>query len=441
MSSFDLLKNSICFENLKDIYYHKVRPKAVAGLDKVDKYKFDKIAENEFQIIERKVLNGKYKFTRYKKVFISKGEGKNPRVINIPTIRDKIVLTILNNCFNKIYNNSNCSKLPHLIINDMKDTIDSQKYNYFIKYDIKSFYASIKHSILMRKIRYKVRNASFLNVIYNAITNDGIEFPIKKLNKKTVRKEGIPEGLSISNSLANIYLISLDEKMMNLPNIKYNRYVDDIMIICNYEEKEEIDLLVRKEVCKKLKLELNQKCDEGFINENDFEYLGYRFEKEILSVRKSSRYKLENSIEILLAKYRLSEIQNEELLQWKLNLKISGCIYKDKKYGWMFFYSQINDMKILSQIDWLVLKLLKRYKINIKPKKFKRTYYEIKNNLHNTKYIINFDNYSFEQKKDVLKRIYKRNIEGLKPAQINDLFESIIFKDIALLEEDIQHFS
>ena len=441
MSSFCLLEDSICLENLRNVYYHNIRPKAMAGLDKVDKYKFDKIAENEFQIIERKILNNKYKFTRYKKILISKGEGKNPRVINIPTIRDKIVLTVLNSCFNKIYGNSNCSKLPQLIINDIKNAIDSQQYNYFIKYDIKSFYASIKHDILMKKIRYKIRNNLFLNIIYNAIINDGIEFPIKNQTKRGIRKKGIPEGLSISNSLANIYLMSLDKKMMSISNIKYHRYVDDILIMCDYDEKEEIDLLVRKEVCKKLKLELNQKCEEGYIAENGFEYLGYRFESNNLSVRKSSRYKLENSLEILLAKYKLSETQNEELLKWKLNLKISGCIYKNRKYGWMFFYSQINDMKILSQLDWLVLKLLKRYSIDIKTKKFKRTYYEIKNNLHNTKYIINFDNYSFEKKKDILKKIYRRNIEGLNIEQINDLFENVIFKDIALLEQDVQNFS
>lgn len=441
MSSFDLLCKSVSFEELQKIYYLKVRPKAVAGLDKVDKYKFDKILENEFEIIERKVKRGKYSFTRYKKILISKGEGKNPRVINIPTIRDKIVLASINSCFNTIYDNTNCSKLPHIIINNIKESIDSQQYNYFIKYDIKSFYASINHDILRKKLKYKIRNNLFLNVIFNAITNDGIVFPIKKLNKKIIRNMGIPEGLSISNSLANVYLMALDKKMNSISSIKYYRYVDDILILCNVDEQEKINSLVKKEVCKKLKLELNQKCDKGFIDKNAFEYLGYHFDNDILSVRESSRYKLENSIELLMAKYKLSENKNIELLEWKLNLKISGCIYKNKKYGWLFFYSQINDKKILSQLDWFILKLLNRYNIDFKPKRFKKTYYEIRNNLHNTKYIINFDNYSMVQKKDILTKIYKKNIKNFNDKQIDDLFENIIFKDIALLEEDIQHFS
>ncbi len=441
MSSFDLLSSSVSFEKLEKIYYLRVRPKAVAGLDKIDKYKFDKILGNEFKIIERKVLSGKYTFTRYKKILISKGEGKNPRVINIPTIRDKMVLAVLNDCFNYIYDKNNCSKLPQLIIDNIKNAIDSQQYNYFIKYDIQSFYASINHDILIKKLKYKIRSASFLNIILNAIENDGIVFPIKKTTKRTIRDVGIPEGLSISNSLANIYLMALDKKISEISGIKYYRYVDDILILCNLEEKEKINLLVRKELCKKLKLELNKKCDEGCINENAFEYLGYHFEKDKLSVRKSSRYKLENSIEVLMARYKLSESQNKELLEWKLNLKISGCIYKNKKYGWLFFYSQINDKKLLSQLDWFVLKLLNRYNIDVIPKKFKKTYYEIRNNLHNTKYIINFDNYSIAQKKDILTRVYKKNIENFKEKQIDDLFENIIFKDIALLEEDIQHFS
>lgn len=441
MSSFDLLSSSVSFENLEKIYYLKVRPNAVAGLDKIDKYKFDKILKNEFKVIERKVLSGKYTFTRYKKILISKGEGKNPRVINIPTIRDKVVLAVLNNCFNCIYDKNNCSKLPQLIIDNIKKDIDSQQYNYFIKYDIKSFYASINHDILIKKLKYKIRSAPFLNIILNAVENDGIVFPINKICKKTIRNIGIPEGLSISNSLANIYLMTLDKKMSGISGVKYYRYVDDILILCNLDEKKQINSLVRNELCKKLKLELNQKCDDGCINECAFEYLGYHFEKDKLSVRKSSRYKLENSIEVLMARYKLSESQNKELLEWKLNLKITGCIYKNKKYGWLFFYSQINDKKLLSQLDWLVLKLISRYNVNINPKKFKKTYYEIRNNLHNTKYIINFDNYSILQKKDILTRVYKKNIDYFDDNQINDLFENIIFKDIALLEEDIQHFS
>lgn len=439
MSSYNIIKDSLC-TNLLD-YYYKIRPKAIAGLDKIDKYKFDEIKDKEFEIIEKKVLNGEYHFTRYKKILINKGENKYPRVINIPTIRDKIVLAVLNDCLNKIYNKKNCSQLPHLIIDDIKSEVDSNKYDYFIKYDIKTFYTSINHDILMRKIRYKIRNKNILHLISSAITNDGLIFPIKKSFKKEKRIRGVPEGLSISNSLANIYLMSLDKKMKSIPKIKYFRYVDDIIILCNKNIKYDIDLIIKKEVSYKLKLEFNKKCIQGSLSENGFEYLGYYFKNQLLSVRESSRLKLENSIESLLSKYKFAETKNEELLLWKINLKISGCIYKNKKYGWIFFYSQINDMKLLAQLDWFVLKLLKRQKINIKPKKFKKTYYEIRNNLHNTKYIIKLDDYTFEDKKYLLEKIYKRNIGNLDEKQINDIFENIIFKDIASLEEDIQHFS
>ena len=71
MSSYNLLKKAFSLDNLNYTYYHKIRPKAVAGLDKIDKYKFDEIKEDEFKTINRKVLNGKYNFTRYKKVLIN----------------------------------------------------------------------------------------------------------------------------------------------------------------------------------------------------------------------------------------------------------------------------------------------------------------------------------------------------------------------------------
>lgn len=441
MSSYSILCSSIANKNLKEIYYRKIRVKAVAGIDRINSSKFDDILEEEVNTIIRKVLKGNYKFTRYKELLISKGKDKEPRVISIPTIRDRIVLSALNDCLNSIYEKDNCSKLPHVIINEIKDAVNNNSYDYFIKYDVKNFYPSINQDILMKKIRRKIRNEQFLKLIIEAITTGTVSINGVKSNQKN--EKGVPQGLSISNSLANVYLNSLDKKMKDYPNIKYYRYVDDILILCNSAEKNNIDNLIKKEIKTKLKLRLNEKCDEGFINEEIFEYLGYKFNKDELTVRNSSKYKIENSIETLLSKYNSYEDKdkNEELLKWKLNLKISGCIYNSKKYGWMFFYSQIEDKKLLTHLDWLVCKLLNRYKIDIKPKKFKRTYYEIRKCVHDTNYIINFDKYSIEQKKDVLYRIYKRKTNGYTSQQIDDLFKKLLFKDISSLEEDVQHFS
>ncbi|MET3978178.1 hypothetical protein ABIB62_000746 [Mucilaginibacter sp. UYP25] len=55
---------------------------------------------------------------------------------------------------------------------------------------------------------------------------------------------GIPQGLPISATLANLYLLKFDENIFDEVVIKsngfYRRYSDDIIVICDYTQKEEI---------------------------------------------------------------------------------------------------------------------------------------------------------------------------------------------------------
>ncbi len=440
MSSYKILTSKFSSDNLEKVYYEKVRNKAIAGLDRINREKFESDLFNNLTIINYKVISTKYKFTRYKKVLVSKGENKNPRVLNIPTIRDKLVLSTLNECLNEIYNKENCSLLPHVIIDEINEAIKSNNFDYFIKYDIESFYNNINHDILLKKIHKKIRSNQMYNLIKNAIKTNGIEYPIQKKNKKIERIKGIPEGLNISNSLANIYMLNLDALMKNNKKIKYFRYIDDILILCKKEDLTDIEKIINKAI-KKLKLNFNDKSAKGKIGIDNFNYLGYSFRKNCITVREKSKYKIENSIEKLLTKHKYSKDKNIELLIWRLNLKITGCIYKNKKYGWLFFFSQIDDLVLLSQLDCLVIKLLQRYNITAITKKFKRTYYEIRKNLHNNNYIPNFDEYTITDKRKVLESVYNIDLNGMSDKKVEDEFEKVVFQDISLLEKDIQEFS
>lgn len=66
-----------------------------------------------------------------------------------------------------------------------------------------------------------------------------------------------------------------------------------------------------------------------------------------------SKAKNESSLEELFRK-RKNQVVVQALFIWRLNLRISGCILESKKYGWLFYYSQMSDLKILFQLDWLI---------------------------------------------------------------------------------------
>ena len=440
MSSYDILCDKFSYNSLQELYHKKFFNKTNPGLDHITSIKFECELEDNLNLIIRKIMSGTYKFTRYKKVLISKGENKNPRVINIPTIRDKLVLSSLNECLNDIYQKSNCSKLPHSIISEICNIIDSGRYDMFMKFDISSFYSNINHKKLIKKLNDKIMCSQIVDAIKCAITMGAIEVPIKDKTVTEKKKKGIPEGLSISNSLANIYLLELDQVMKKIPNIHYFRYIDDILILCNKSNWLFVKLMILKEI-RLLGLKFNNKSAIGFINKKDFSYLGYRFTDVGVTVRDSSIYKFENSFEKMFSKYKYSERPNKELLEWRLNLKITGCIFNGKKYGWLFFFSQINDLALLSRLDHLIDKLLLRYKIDFCCKRFKRTFYEIRYALHSNQYIPNFDNYTIVEKKFILEKIYKINLEDTRDETIKNEFDKVVFADISQLEKDIQNFS
>jgi len=130
-------------------------------------------------------------------------------------------------------------------------------------------------------------------------------------------------------------------------------------------------------------------------------------------------------------------------IQWKLNLKITGFILEEHKYGWLFFYSQITDMKLLFHLDDVVKKLVKRYGLEdkIRVKRFVRTYAEMRLALHETKYIPNLDNITLEEKKKLLTEIYDMDLTEKDEQKIEIYFRRIMKREIRDIERDIQNIS
>lgn len=183
----------------------------------------------------------------------------------------------------------------------------------------------------------------------------------------------------------------------------------------------------------------NDKIEMGEIT-HPFSYLGYLVCRSFTSVRRSSIYRLENSIEQLVQEsYRHSH----KYIEWKLNLKITGFILDDNKYGWVFFYSQITDTSVLHHLDWYVNIILVRYELNkeIKAKKFVRTFFEITKKLHETKYVPNISSFSIDDKKRILSEIYGEYVKNMDDSRIENSFRRIMRKEIQDIEKDVEHFS
>ena len=130
-----------------------------------------------------------------------------------------------------------------------------------------------------------------------------------KLDKE--EKKGIPQGTPLSATLANIYMIEFDAKIHEEStkfsrNAFYQRYSDDIIIICDLKDEIYFEELIRNEITKKAHLQIQESKTNiyryeltgsslkgGIVKSNNthttkqLEYLGFVFDGERVLVKSS----------------------------------------------------------------------------------------------------------------------------------------------------------
>jgi hypothetical protein len=429
-------------ENLKRIFFEHIIYSGATGLDNLDQYAFRMQLDDQLAILSRKMLAGTYKFTKYKLKLVSKGKGKMPREISIPTVRDRIAMRAMCDFISEIYDGDVEFSLPQKVIKNVKVDVNSGVYSGVIKLDVSNFYPSIKHNELRNRLGKKIRSNDIKNVLFSALTSPTVA--VSKTND-IPSERGVPQGLAISNILSAIYLLNIDKYFESLSNINYYRYVDDVMIFCDFHNAETIAIEVRKRFSRiGLKMyDPIKRPDKSTIEQlgRSFDYLGYHFYDSTISARLGSIERLKHSLVSIFTSYKHSKQKSESFLLWRLNLRITGCIFDKKAKGWLFFFSEINDENLLHTLDHYVVKLIKRFNVNIQPKKFVRTFKELSHRKYKTTYIPNFDEYTLIQKEKVLIDYFKFDTSNMSDQNLSFEFKKKISKQVKDLLVDVQNFS
>ena len=318
-------------ENLKRIFTEHVIYSGATGIDNLNQYSFRKQLDEQIKILSRKMLAGSYEFTKYRLKLVSKGRGKTPREIAIPTIRDRIALRAMCDFLSERFEDSLNLELPQNVIANVKKDVYSKKYTGCIKLDVSNFYPSVVHAELESRLKKRIKDEDVLRVIRSAISS-----PIVSISKLSDEKSehGVPQGLAVSNVLAAIYLINIDRYMNKYTNISYYRYVDDVLILCDYKEAEDIAREVISRF-QKIGLKIHDPIDapekSSISHLSDcFDYLGYQFKGDLVTARKVTVEKLRASLVAIFTSYKYSEKKSESFLLWRLNLRITGCIFENK---------------------------------------------------------------------------------------------------------------
>ncbi|MBO9875320.1 MULTISPECIES: reverse transcriptase domain-containing protein [Xanthomonas] len=441
-------------DNLIQIYSDRIVNSAAIGIDRIRAIRFGENLSDEISLIYLKVHGDKYKFTAYKEKLISKGAQSNPRQISIPTVRDRITLRALCECLGDVYPEAKL-KLPHAVIDALKANIKSGIYVEFAKIDLQKFYPSIPHKLVLSSTWNRIRKREIRSLISKAISTPTVSESRGSSNIAN-NDRGVPQGLAVSNLLAEISMLEVDKTFSAESGIWYCRYVDDILILASQGKAEEA---AEKIILRLKKMGLtahppgpNSKTKIGVLSEQ-FSFLGYVISNNQVSIRRESILRFESSIAKILTAYKhkassLANAKDQEralaYCKWKINLRITGCTFNGKRLGWVAYFSQITTTSQLRSITWTISNLLLRFKLEhkIKPKSLIKTYYELTNRgIGSGSYIPNFDALTISQKRDRLAMWIGDRVNAMSDERVERLLSIKITKAVRDLETDIAQSS
>lgn len=286
-----------------DQSYH---PKALLRLtSRLDPKKY-KLGRNRkeylatFEKINEELLKDDFEFNP----FIKSSRGGKP-VYTPSTCKDEFALRKLNDNLARVYDvrQANRSEIIEQVICLMREIIPF----FVIKLDIKSFYESIYRRELISRITedssLSYRSRQHLNLLLGT--------------RKYFNQRGLPRGLGVSATLAELYMKDFDAKVSNLPGIYfYSRYVDDIIIFCYKESDEIIDsasealppgLVFNPHKTAQFEFDKKGKCISKH-PDRQFNYLGYNFNFDRVPPKSGS------SVEVRIAPNKIDKLKNRVML-------------------------------------------------------------------------------------------------------------------------------
>jgi retron-type reverse transcriptase len=443
-------------EYLTELYSNKLSNSKAKGIDKINSFVFKDRLESEIEVINRKVSSGTYKFSPFVENLKLKGRNKAPRIISIPTLRDRIVMLSIKELLHDTFPESVNRKMPNSFIRDIKKyLIEQTGKEYFIKLDIKGFYDNIDRKLLINKLKAKDLDSRVIELISNAITTPSVPLNTNRNHYGDFMTEkGVPQGLSISNILAQIYLSEVD-KVIDKRKDFYLRYVDDILML----DKKEISYFRYDSIKKSIEdvnLILNKKKTEKGLLKDGFSFLSYKITDKGISIAdknvelfirrvagKFTWFKKGISNKANRAVWLNDDDRFKEVFIEELNETITGIISSNKNYGWLFYFSEMTDEGLLFKIDNIIRGFFSKLvpfegKPPMELKKLSRTFKVIKHK-GSKRYLCNYDNYnSVRRKRNFL--IFRGKIDPdieYSDSEIDILFQKYKKKQISKVEKDI----
>lgn len=241
--------------------------------------------EEDLQALHDMLAAGQYHTSKYHTFLVH--EPKERVISKLPYYPDRIVHHAILNILEPIWVGKMTADtyacIKHRGIHKCAENIrhilhiDHAGTRYCLKIDIRKYYPSIDHDIMMRMVERTIKDERLIGLIDEIVRS----------------AEGLPIGNYLSQYLANIYLLTFDHWVKEVLHVRYYfRYVDDMVFLANTkEELRHILESVRTYLCG-LRLQVKDNWQVFPVDARGIDYLGYVFFHDYTLLRKGMKKRI-----------------------------------------------------------------------------------------------------------------------------------------------------
>lgn len=176
--------------------------------------------------LESDVLTERFAFEGLKWISV-----RNKRALTTDRLEDALVIRKMNNNIRRAYGIRQSNRTE--LVKTAKQALSESAPKTVIRFDLKGCFESIDRNALMNQLRIDGRVSTQTIILLESL------FEKAGLRKNGSRAQGIPRGLVVSASLAEIKLRMLDRYLKSCPGTYLVlRYVDDVLVFSTTPERE-----------------------------------------------------------------------------------------------------------------------------------------------------------------------------------------------------------
>ena len=281
--TFGVLHDKVCSPEVLWVAWEQVRRnRGAAGVDgeTIDSIEARGVGQFLEQLREE-LLTQRYRPRPVRRVLIPKPDGRQ-RPLGIPGVKDRVaqgaVKIVIEPLFEASFRPGSYGFRPKRsakqAIYDIRKWV-TYGYDQIIDLDLKSYFDTIDHKLLLNLVQRRVRDPRVLRLIRRwlkvGVLNEGI------LEETVV---GSPQGAVISPLLSNIYLHPLDVYWeQEVKETKMVRYADDLVVLCRGRPAKAYMPKLRQFLTR-LRVSVNEEKTRMVVAQDGFDFLGVHFRRQ-----------------------------------------------------------------------------------------------------------------------------------------------------------------